>query len=158
MTDSSAMEALLPQDKPPAWANSLMKWVLSTPGLQAWVGRDVALLGFTGRRTGQSYTIPVSYHRDGDTVTVVTKKLRNWWRNFETPVGVELRLVGQMHSGTARIVSSDAEALEFMTDFLKKRPIDAKAYGLTKDEIAKEKIARIMPHIVVVRIELTSGQ
>lgn len=53
-----------------------MRWVLRTPGLQTMVGREVALLGFKGRKTGRSYTIPVSYQRDGDTVTVVTKKLR----------------------------------------------------------------------------------
>lgn len=94
MTDSSIVEVRMPEDRPPAWANKLMKWALTTPGLQAWVGRQVALLGFSGRRSGQSYTIPVSYQRDGDTVTVVTKKVRRWWRNFETPAEVELRLIG----------------------------------------------------------------
>lgn len=152
MTD--VVEVRMPEDKPPAWANSLMRWALNTPGLQAMVGREVALLGFTGRKTGQSYTIPVSYQRDGDRVTVVTKKLRNWWRNFETPAEVELRLAGLMYSGKAEVIAIDEEALEFMTEYLEKRPIDAKAYGLTKDEITKEKIARIMPHIVVIRIEV----
>lgn len=152
MTD--VVEVRMPEDKPPAWANSLMKWALNTPGLQAMLGREVALLGFTGRKTRQSYTIPVSYQRDGDTVTVVTKKLRNWWRNFETPAEVELRLAGLMHSGKAEVIAIDEKALEFMTQYLERRPIDAKAYGLTKDEITKEKIARIMPHIVVIRIEL----
>lgn len=152
MTD--VVEVRMPEDKPPAWANSLMRWALNTPGLQAMVGREVALLGFTGRKTGQSYTIPVSYQRDGDRVTVVTKKLRNWWRNLETPSEVELRLAGLMYSGKAEVIAIDEEALEFMTEYLEKRPIDAKAYGLTKDEITKEKIARIMPHIVVIRIEV----
>jgi hypothetical protein len=41
-----------------------------------------------------------------------------------------------------------------MTSYLEKRPIDAKAYGLKKDEITREKIARILPHIVVIRIEV----
>lgn len=157
MTDSADVEVLMPEDKPPAWANSFMKWVLHTPGLRAMVGREVALLGFTGRRTGQNYTIPVSYQRDGDTVTVVTKKVRKWWRNFETPAEVELRLAGLMYSGRAEVIAIDEEALDFMTHYLEKRPIDAKAYGLAKDEITKEKITRIMPHIVVIRIEVAPG-
>ena len=157
MTDSSTVEVRLPDGKPPAWANSLMRWALTTPGLQSWVGRGVALLGFTGRKTSQSYTIPVSYQREGDTVTVVTKKLHNWWRNFETPAEVELRLAGSTYSGKAEVVAIDEEALEFMTQYLEKRPIDAKAYGLSKDEITKEKIAGILPHIVVIRIAMTSG-
>jgi len=41
-----------------------------------------------------------------------------------------------------------------MISYLEKRPIDAKAYGLKKDEITREKIARILPHIVVIRIEI----
>ncbi len=155
MTGSSIDEVRMPQDKPPAWANSVMSWALRTPGLQTMVGREVALLSFIGRNTGQSYTIPVSYQREGDMVTVVTKKLRNWWRNFETPAEVELRLAGLTYSGKAEVIAIDEEALDFMTQYLEKRPIDAKAYGLNKDEIIKDKIAKIIPHIVVIRIELS---
>ncbi len=158
MTDASVVEVRMPEDKPPAWANSFMKWMLSTPGLQGLVGREVALLGFRGRKSGKAYTIPVSYQRDGTTVTVVTKKVRNWWRNFETPAEVELRLAGLNYSGEAEIITVDEEALEFMTQYLEKRPIDAKAYGLKKDEIAKANVARLMPHIVVIRIEVTPAR
>lgn len=44
-----------------------------------------------------------------------------------------------------------------MTHYLESRPIDAKAYGLDKDEITKEQITKILPHIVVIRIEVTSN-
>jgi hypothetical protein len=115
----------------------------------------VALLGFTGHKTGNSYTIPVSYYREGDIVTVITKRQRNWWRNFEKPTEVTLRLAGRDYTGKAGIKTDDEENLDFMTDYLAKRPIDAKAYGLAKDEIVREKIARIMPHIVVIQIEVS---
>ncbi|HEX9763080.1 MAG TPA: hypothetical protein VGA97_08275, partial [Acidimicrobiia bacterium] len=68
---------------------------------------------------------------------------------------VELRLAGRRYVGKAEIAADDAETLEFMTQYLKKRPIDAKAYGLAKAEITKEKIARIIPHIVLIRIAIT---
>jgi hypothetical protein len=32
--------------------------------------------------------------------------------------------------------------------------VDAKAYGLRKEEVTGEKIARILPHIVMIRIEI----
>jgi hypothetical protein len=133
-----------------------MKWAVTTPGIQAWVGQGVALLTFTGRKTGKTYTLPVSYHRGDDTVTVVTKRLRNWWRNFETPTQVELRLAGRTYTGTAEAQTDNTEALEFMIDYLDKRPIDAKAYGLSKNEITREKISAILPHIVVIRIAITA--
>ncbi len=155
MTDSVITEVKLPDDKPPDWANSLMKWAVTTPGIQGWVGQGVALLTFTGRRTGKNYDIPVSYHREGDVVTVVTKKVRTWWRNFESPIEVTIRLAGEDHRGLAEVTTDQDQALEFMVEYLAKRPVDAKAYGLAKDEITREKIARIVPHIVLIRITLT---
>ncbi len=37
----------------------MMKLMLKTPGLEQWLGRQLALLTFTGRKTGQQYTTPV---------------------------------------------------------------------------------------------------
>ena len=155
MTDTVTTDVKLPDDKPPAWANSMMRWALTTPGLQAMMGQGVALLTFTGRKTQKTYTIPVSYHREGDTVTVVTKRARRWWRNFETAHDVEVRIAGRNYTGKAEAVAGEEDALEFMIDYLGKRPIDAKAYGLARDEITREKVARIVPHIVLIRIALS---
>jgi hypothetical protein len=154
MTDPVTSEVRLPDDRPPGWANSIMRWAVTTPGIQAWVGQGVALLSFTGRRSGKRYSIPVSYQRDGEVVTVVTKRLRRWWHNFETPTEVELRLAGRTYAGKAEARTDPAEMLDFMTGYLQKRPVDAKAYGLRKEEVTGEKIARILPHIVMIRIEI----
>lgn len=152
MTESpTTTEVQLPQDNPPEWVNNWMKWALTTPGIQKVVGQGVALLSFTGRRTGKPYTIPVSYQRDGDVVAMTTKRQRRWWHNFESPIEVELRLAGRKYAGTAEIVADEADTLEFMTGYFEKRPIDAKAYGLAKEEVTREKIARIVPHVVVIR-------
>ena len=155
MTTSPTTRVQVPQDKPPDWANSWMKWALTAPGIQSLVGQGVALLSFKGRKTGKPYTIPISYHRQDDTVSIITKRQRKWWHNFESPIEVELRLAGHMYTGKAEVEADEAEKLEFMTEYLKTRPIDAKAYGLAKDEITKDKIARIIPHIVVIRIAIT---
>jgi hypothetical protein len=155
MTASPTAEVRMPQDKPPDWANSWMKWALTTPGIQSMVGQGVALLSFKGRKTGNLYTIPVSYHRQDDTVTIITKRQRKWWHNFESPIEVGLRLAGHMYTGKAEIEADDAETLEFMTEYLKTRPIDAKAYGLARDETTKDNIVRIIPHIVVIQITIT---
>lgn len=155
MPVSQRAEVQLPQDRPPDWANAVMKWALTAPGIQRMVGQGVALLGFEGRKTGKPYTIPVSYHLEDGVVTIVTKRDRKWWHNFESPTEVELRLAGRPYSGTAAIETDDVETLEFMTEYLEKRPIDAKAYGLARDERTKDKIARIIPHIVVIRVAVT---
>jgi hypothetical protein len=157
VTEAKTASVELPRDIPPAWANALMKWALQAPVIQSMIGQGVALLTFTGHKTGRRYTIPVSYYREGDTVTIITKRVRNWWRNFQDPADVELRLAGRLFSGTARTKTDAEDALDFMTDYLAKRPIDAKAYGLGKDEIVREKVARIIPGIVVIEIELAAA-
>jgi hypothetical protein len=156
MTDTETVEMQLPDDRPPDWANSLMRWALTTPVLQSMIGQGVALLSFKGHKTGKPYTIPVSYQREDDVVTIITKRQRNWWRNFESSKDVELRLAGRDYIGEAEIEPDDPDTLEFMVEYLEKRPIDAKAYGLAKDEVTREKIARIIPHIVVIRVTITS--
>ena len=154
MTDTSTTDVRLPEDIPPKWANALMKLALTTPGLERMIGQGVALLTFTGHQTGQKYTIPVSYQRDGDTVTIITKRVRNWWRNFEVPAEVDIRIAGLDYHGRAGIELEKNENLDFMTTYLAKRPIDAKAYGLAKSDLSREKVARIIPHIVVIRVEV----
>jgi hypothetical protein len=135
-----------------------MKWMITTPGIQKIIGGALALLSFNGRKTGKLYTIPVSYQRDDGVVTIITKRQRKWWHNFESPMEVGLRLAGRMYAGKAEIETDDARVLEFMTELLQKRPVDAKAYGLGRDELTKDKIARITPHIVVIRIAIDPAQ
>ena len=154
MTAPATTEVRLPDDRPPRWANSLMKWALTTPVLQSMVGKGVALLTFTGRRSGKTYTVPVSYHQEGDLVTVITKRQRKWWHNLEMPTEVGLRLAGRDYTGKAQIHTAEAETLDFMLDYLGKRPIDAKAYGLGAEEVTREKVGAIIPYVVVIRIEI----
>lgn len=154
MTAPSTQEVHIPQDKPPDWANAWMRWALTMPGLQSLIGRGVALLSFEGRKTGTLYTIPVSYDRQGDVVTIITKRQRKWWHNFESPTEVELRLAGRVYTGKAVLESDEAKTLDFMTEYLAKRPVDARAYGLGREERTKEKIARIIPHLAVIHVTI----
>lgn len=158
MTDTTGTEVELPQDIPPTWANAVMKWAVTTPGIQAMVGQGVALLTFTGHKSGKTYRIPVSYSREGHTVTVISKKVRNWWRNFVTPREVQIRLAGKDYIGKAEAHIDASEMHDFMVQYLEERPVDAKAYGLNRDEITREKVSRILPHIVLIRIEISPAE
>lgn len=158
MTTSTSSAVVMPDDRPPGWANSVMRWALRTPVFQGTIGQSLALLTFTGRRSGEIYTIPVSYQRDGDVVTIVTKRMRRWWHNFDDPAEVELRLAGQTFRGKAELQTDETEVLQFMVDYLEKRPIDARAYGLGKGQIVREEISRIVPQIVVIRIQVAPSE
>lgn len=69
-------------------------------------------LSYTGRRSGKRITIPVGYQRKGDEITVLVSKAwrKRWWRNFEQPTTVELRVRGRRLQGEGSLVPVDAPA------------------------------------------------
>lgn len=142
---------------PAPWMNAMMRGLLRTPGVQRLLGKQLALLTFTGRRSGVRRTIPVSYARHGDEVTILTKRFRSWWMNFAERPEVEVRLAGKTFAGTAEAVIDDEGSVATLTSFLENRPVDAKAFGvrLGPDKRPEESDVRaLVPHVVVVRVRL----
>jgi hypothetical protein len=63
---------------------------------------DLALLEFTGRRSGQRYTVPVGYHDlDGDGLILTTAA---WKVNLRGGADVELTHDGQRHAMRAELI------------------------------------------------------
>jgi hypothetical protein len=69
-------EAAAPRKPPLA---GMMRFINVVPGLilrsplHGLMSRKTLMLGFTGRRSGQRYTIPMSYVRVGDEVLMSTE-------------------------------------------------------------------------------------
>lgn len=80
--------------------NSMTKALLKSP-LHGILSGGVMLITFTGRKSGKTYTTPVEYQRDGDTVIFFTQKERVWWKNLRGGAPVTLRLRGKDLTGTA---------------------------------------------------------
>lgn len=57
--------------------------VTSRPG-ELLTGRWMTVLGYTGRRSGKTFSLPVAYSRKGNVVTINVElpEQKNWWRNF----------------------------------------------------------------------------
>lgn len=139
----------------PAALNAMMKLFLKTPLLQNGLGKRLALLSFTGRRSGRRYTIPMSYARDGDTVFMMTQKDRSWWRNFADQPEVELRLAGRVVTGTAEAHIGTEDDVTEVVEHLSTRPVDAKAYGVIRladgsidpDSVKPSLSGRVLVHV-----------
>jgi deazaflavin-dependent oxidoreductase (nitroreductase family) len=147
----------VPTWSPPAWMNATVRGMLRTPGIERWLGKGIALLTITGKKTGKLYRIPVSYHREGDAVTILTKKFRRWWRNLEAKPDVEIRLAGRTYPGKASARSGDERDLPTLIDFLESRPMDARAYGISlspEGEVSAGMARALLNQIVVVRVAL----
>src|SRR5205085_4928986 len=73
--------------------NPLLRALLSSPAHTLASGR-LALITYTGRRSGRQYTIPVLYRDKGDEVTIAVgwPERKVWWRNL-TGEGGPVRLV-----------------------------------------------------------------
>ncbi|WP_301146568.1 nitroreductase/quinone reductase family protein [Mycobacterium simiae] len=68
------------------------------------MNRNIVIVGYTGRRSGRSFSIPVAYRRTGDEITITANlpESKTWWRNFLGDGGpVTLELDGARRVGHA---------------------------------------------------------
>jgi hypothetical protein len=84
--------------------------VRSGPGRRAF-GGSMAVVSYTGRKSGREVTFPVNYRRasDGEIVIgVMAPDVKTWWRNFTGDgAPIRLRIGADEHTGHARAVRSD---------------------------------------------------
>lgn len=123
MSETSSVSPLL---------NKTMKFILRSP-LHGMVSKYLALITFTGRKSGKVYTTPVSYSQQEDQVTIFTHA--NWWKNLGSGAQISLRLRGRELQGLAEPISEDKQVVAAaLTDHLLRSPYDARFYDVTIGE------------------------
>jgi hypothetical protein len=143
--------------KPPAFANAMVSTLLRIPVLHRVISNQILLLTFTGRKSGKRYTIPVGYARDGQTITILTKWFRGWWRNFQEPTPVELLIVGKMYRGDAKAVTDETVIIPLITGLIKQYPYYAEFYSIrlvAPNQPDMDDVRRVAPKVVALQITL----
>lgn len=139
----------------PPYVNSAMKFVLRSP-LHGLVSKTILLITFTGRKSGKTYTTPVSYSQSDGRVTIFTHA--NWWVNLIGEAPVTLYIRGRELQGLADPVTDDKDAIATaLTEHLRKVPSDARYYGVTFDEHANpraEEVIKAVQSTVMLRVRL----
>jgi hypothetical protein len=139
----------------PPIINQTMKLVLSSP-VHGMVSKTILLINFTGRKSGKTYTTPVSYSQTNDQVFIFTHAA--WWKNLLSTTPVTLLLRGRELRGLAESVSEDKQAISAaLKAHLQKVPFDARFYGVTFDDnnIPKEEeVQKAAQTAVMIRIQL----
>ncbi len=139
----------------PPIVNHAMKLMLRSP-LHGMVSKNLLLITFTGRKSGKSYTTPVSYSQYDGQVYIFTHA--NWWKNLSRGAPVTLRLRGRDLQGVAEPVSEDRRAIAGrLTAHLREVPADAGFYGVTLDEHKNpnsEQVERAVQSVVMIRVQL----
>src|SRR3954447_6998265 len=93
--------------------NPLVRWLLRSP-LHPLVSRRLALITYTGRRSGSRHTIPVGYQSVDRqvTITVASPDRKLWWRSLTgTGAAVVLVVRGRRRTGHAVATRDDDRVL-----------------------------------------------
>jgi hypothetical protein len=116
----------------------------------------ILLITFTGRKSGKQYTTPVGYHKDGDTITIMTKRFRKWWHNFEEPAPVTLRMQGRDVRGTAQAITDPDTIAPIMTHLIEEVPREAEIYGvkMNDNQPDPDSVREVAPKVVIIQVAL----
>src|SRR4051794_15911610 len=121
------------------------------------LGRHLAVIRYTGSRTGQIREPVAGYARAGSTVWIWVggAASKRWWRNFRTPADVELWLAGERVTGRGRAVegmTTPDECREGMAAYVAGVPGGARAMRLTAppDQLSAEDLKGV----VMVRVDI----
>ncbi len=142
---------------PPPTMNRVMSTVLRLPVLHRMMSKEILLLTFTGRKSGKKFTTPVGYFREGNTVTLLTKQFRPWWRNFINAAPVQMRMEGKTAKGTAKALTDTATITPIIANLMEKHPREAQIYGvglLPDGKPNMDDVNRIAPKVVIIQITL----
>jgi deazaflavin-dependent oxidoreductase (nitroreductase family) len=107
------------------------------------------LVTVTGRKSGRGHTTPVNYVREGNQLTVVSRRDRTWWRNVAGGAPVTVRLSGKEVAGRAEVAPAGGyDLIQAYMAFREKsgHPVSA----LTAELAARD--------IVFIHVELTEGE
>ena len=93
-----------------ATGNRVVRGLLRSPAHRVAGSRRIALVTYTGRKSGRQFTIPVFYKRQGNDVEIGVDwpERKVWWRNLRGDGGpVELVLRGERRRGHAKAVGGE---------------------------------------------------
>jgi deazaflavin-dependent oxidoreductase (nitroreductase family) len=139
----------------PPLFNKVMIGLLRSP-LHRIVSRSIMLITFTGRKSGKTYTTPISYTRDGNQVTAFTHA--KWARNLVGGAPVDLRIKKKEYQGRADVVADDKKAIAVnLQAFLRRVRSDARYYQVQFDEDGTpnwEDVQRAAEQCVMLQIQL----
>ncbi len=111
--------------------NTFMRGVLRSP-LHRVASKSVLIISFNGRRSGRTISTPISYLREGDTVTLFTSAA--WRKNLSGGALVRLWIAGREYCGWAETCEDDKPAVAAgLARFLTQVSGDARFYGVTLD-------------------------
>jgi deazaflavin-dependent oxidoreductase (nitroreductase family) len=112
-----------PAAGPPRWVNRIVAGALRSP-LHPLLGRALALVTVTGRRTGRPITVPVMCAQGGEDLVVLVGRAaqKSWWRNLAECADVTVTLGGRRQPMRATVLAHEPERGEALRVYLERFP------------------------------------
>lgn len=103
--------------------------------VHALASKAMAVVSYSGRRSGRAVALPVQYALEGETVWVLVGRpeTKRWWRNFEGGAPARLRIRGRWVDATGTVLRGADSADEVAGAFAAYRrrfPKAGRALGL----------------------------
>jgi hypothetical protein len=108
--------------------NVFVRALLRSP-LHGVMSKQFLILGYTGRKSGERYHLPIVYRREGAQVTLVAG--HPWWVNVRGGAAVTLQIAGAAVRGVATPVEDRDQAGRALLALLEELPHFAKMYKAT---------------------------
>jgi len=137
-------------------ANPTMKVVLRSP-LHGLVSNGVMLITVSGRRSGRQYTTPVNYVREGNTLTVFSRRNRSWWRNLRGGAKVNVCLPGNNLEAAGEVIEDHESVTAELMEYLQKVPHYARYFKVGLDPEGRprpEDVSQAAKERVMIRLRL----
>lgn len=135
--------------------NTFMRAILRSP-LHGIVSKTILLISLKGRKSGKTYTVPVSYSIDGERVTIFTNA--DWVKNLEGGAPVTLRIQGKDYSGFATPNAHDLKAKsDGLMRHLSAVPGDARFYQVRMGKDGKpnrKQVEAAAAHLTMIRVKI----
>jgi len=138
------------------WFNPIMRGLLRSP-LHFFVSKNMMLMTYKGRKSGQSFTVPMNYLAIGDALYTISTRERVWWRNLRAGAQVMIRLQGREVQAWAEAVEDETQVAGSLLEYLQKAPRLARYFGVginADNEPDPDGIARLAQEKVIVRTML----
>jgi hypothetical protein len=135
--------------------NDFMAWVLRSP-FHGMLSNGMMLVIVTGRKTGKAYTLPVEYVQENDSLWVMSKRNRRWWRNLEGEATIGLVLRRKSIKGIGRLHTDPVLVKSRLAAYLLHMPMSAKALGVRMENKLpnSDDLARVAGDLVFIQVEL----
>jgi deazaflavin-dependent oxidoreductase (nitroreductase family) len=85
--------------------NSLIRGLLSTPGIASGIGKRLITLYVVGRKSGKHYNIPVAYTEHDGLILIGTGF--GWGKNLRTGEPLEVRYKGRRRTADVEVVRDE---------------------------------------------------